>query len=286
MKHFEFEYQTSDGLRLFAQGWQPETKTKGVVSLVHGLGEHSGRYTHVANTLTRAGYALVGFDLRGHGKSHGQRGHTPSYKVLMDDITNLLNEVLIRFPGRPCFLYGHSMGGNLVLNYVLRHQPYLAGVIATSPDLGLSFKPASWKVAMGHIMNNLCPNLSITTGLDIKALSQIPEVVRNYKNDSFTHNRISPRLFVSIRHAAGWAIQNSNQFKLPLLLMHGGNDRLTSATASRQFAVNVSGDCTFMLWDGLYHEIHNEPRQDEVFNSLIAWLQSPHRRRRTSMFLI
>jgi len=274
MKHFEFEWQTADGLQLFAQGWQPEAAIQGVVCLVHGLGEHSGRYAQVAAALSQAGYALLAFDLRGHGKSQGQRGHTPSYEALMDDIAHLLEEARKRFPDQPCFLYGFSMGGNLVLNYALRHRPQLAGVIATSPWLRLAFEPPAWKVTLAKIMNNLWPAFSTLTGLDINAVSHDPEVVQNYNNDPLTHGRISVRLFVSISQAAQSALQHAAQFPLPLLLMHGSADRIASAEASRQFADCVPGDCTFKLWQGLYHEIHNEPEQQEVLDSIITWLQA------------
>ena len=122
MQHIEFTQQTPDGVQFYFQGWQPETPPKAVVCLVHGLGEHSGRYAHVAAALNDAGYALLGFDLRGHGKSGGPRGHTPSYDTLMDDIGRLLAEAAQRYPGQPQFLYGHSLGGNLVLNYALRRK--------------------------------------------------------------------------------------------------------------------------------------------------------------------
>ena len=274
MKHFEFEWQTADGLQLFAQGWQPQAEIQAVVCLVHGLGEHSGRYAHVAATLTQASYALLAFDLRGHGKSQGQRGHAPSYEALVDDIAHLLEEATKRFSNQPCFLYGFSMGGNLVLNYALRRRPQLAGVIATSPWLRLAFEPPAWKLTLGKVMNNLWPSFSMATGLDINASSHDPEIVQSYNNDPLTHNRISIRMFVNISQAAQWALQHAAQFPLPLLLMHGGADRLTSVEASRQFADHVPGDCTFKLWEGLYHEIHNEPEQQEVFNFTIAWLQA------------
>jgi len=120
MKHTEFEFKTFDGLSLFGQSWQPEDRTRAVVCLIHGLGEHSGRYVHVADSLSQAGYTLISFDLRGHGKSEGLRGHTPSYEALMQDISFLLEAANKKFPQLPFFLYGYSLGGNLVLNYVLR----------------------------------------------------------------------------------------------------------------------------------------------------------------------
>ena len=274
MKHFEFEWQTADRLRLFAQGWQPQTRIQGVVCLVHGLGDHSGWYTHVATALTRAGYVFLCYDLRGHGRSQGKRGHTPSYEALMDDISHLLEEATRRYPNQPRFLYGNSMGGNLVLNYVLRLRPQLAGVICTSPLLRLVFEPPTWEVTLARITNKVWPALSLSSGEDTKALSRDPEVVLAYETDPLIHDRISVRWFVGMNQAAKWALQHADQFPIPLLLMHGGADRTTSADASRQFANHVPGDCTYKLWEGFYHDIVSEPERQQVFDYLIAWLQA------------
>lgn len=133
MKHSTFDLKSLDGI-FYAQLWEPESEPRAVVCLAHGYGEHSGRYAHVAAQMNEAGYAFLAFDLRGHGKSHGQRGHTPSYEHLLNDLALLFAEGARRFPAprKPLFIYGHSMGGNLVLNYALRRQPEIAGVIATS----------------------------------------------------------------------------------------------------------------------------------------------------------
>ena len=132
MKHIEFKLETADNLELFARKWLPDSEALAVICLIHGKGEHSGRYLNAASTLTDAGYILLTFDLRGHGKSQGRRGFSPSYEALMDDISLLLNEAVNRFPNLPHFLYGHSLGGNLVLNYALRRKCRLSGVIASS----------------------------------------------------------------------------------------------------------------------------------------------------------
>jgi alpha-beta hydrolase superfamily lysophospholipase len=153
MKHTEFKLKTFDGLSLFAQNWQPEDRTRAVVCLVHGIGEYSGRYVHVADRLTQAGYAIFTFDLRGHGKSEGLRGHIPSYEAIMQDISFLLETANKKYPQLPVFLCGHSLGGNLVLNYVLRRQPHLKGVIATAPWLHLAFEPPASKIALGKMTN-------------------------------------------------------------------------------------------------------------------------------------
>ncbi len=272
MQHFQFEWQTKDGLRLYAQGWQPETEPTATVCLVHGLGEHSGRYAHLAAFLNQTGYALLTFDLRGHGKSEGQRGHTPSYEALLDDISHLLEEAAERYPDRPRFLYGHSLGGNLVINHSLRRRPQLTGVIATGPLLRPGFEPPAWKLTLGKIMYSLWPTLSMANELDRQGLSRDPEVVRAYNNDPLVHGRISARLAMDVLQAGLWALEQATKFPLPLLLMHGDADRLTSAQASRAFAAQAGDVCTLRIWDGFYHEIHNEPEQEQVFEYLLEWL--------------
>jgi acylglycerol lipase len=272
MQHFEFEWQTEDGLRLYAQGWQPETEPKGVVCLVHGLGEHSGRYAHLAAFLNQAGYALLTFDLRGHGKSQGQRGHAPSYEALLDDIAHLLEEAAERYPDRPRFLYGHSLGGNLVIEYALRRRPQLAGVIATGPLLRTAFEPPAWKVTLAKIMRSLWPTLSLSNELDRQGLSRDPEVVRAYNEDPLVHDRLSARLGMDMLQSGLWSLEHAAEFPLPLLLMHGGADRLCSVQASREFAAQAGDFCTLKIWDGFYHEIHNEPEQGQVFEYLLEWL--------------
>ena len=272
MKSTEFKFNTFDGLELFGQSWQPEKPPKAVVCLVHGLGEHIGRYAHVADRLTKAGYIILAFDLRGHGKSPGPRGHSPSYEAFMWDISTLLEISNKKFPQLPSFLYGHSLGGNLVLNYVLRRQSHLKGVIATAPWLCLAFKPSAFKIALGKMINYFWPSFSQKNGLDTKALSRNLEAVRFYESDPLVHDHISALMFISTHQAGQWALKHASEFSLPLLLMHGGADKIISVEAGREFAGKIKENCTLKIWDGLYHEIHNEPEKEEVFKFLINWL--------------
>jgi len=272
MKHTEFKFKTFDGLQLFGQSWQPEDRPRAVVCLVHGLGEHSGRYARVADSLTEAGYTLISFDLRGHGQSEGLRGHTPSYEALMQDISSLLEAANKKFPQLPFFLYGYSLGGNLVLNYVLRRQPKLKGVIVTGPWLRLAFEPPRFRIILAQITNYIWPSFSQKSGVDTKAISRDTEVVYDCENDPLGHDRISARMFISTYQAGQWALEHASEFSLPLLLMHGGADKIISVEAGREFAGKIKENCTLKIWDGLYHEIHNEPEKEEVFKFLIDWL--------------
>ncbi len=267
--------QSPDNHTFYFQGWEPDASPRAVVCLVHGLGEHTGRYAHVAATLNDAGYALLGFDLRGHGKSGGPRGHTPTYDALMDDIGRLLDEAAARYPGLPRFLYGHSLGGNLVLNYALRRKPTIAGVVATSPGLRVTNPLPPLQVALAKIMNRLYPGVQMANGLALDGLARDPEVIRAYTSDPLVHDRISVRLATGMLDAGEWAIAHAPEFTLPLLLVHGTKDALTSAKASEEFAAKAPGDkCTLKLWEGFYHETHNEPEKAEVLAYMVNWLNA------------
>jgi acylglycerol lipase len=276
VQHQELGWQAVDGLPLFAQEWQPKAESQAVVCLVHGLGEHSGRYAHLAAALAPAGYALLAFDLRGHGRSGGPHGHASTYEVLLDDIALLLGQAAQRFPAQPRFLYGHSLGGNLALVYTLRRQPQLAGVISTSPLLLPAFDPPAWKVALGRVLYHLWPALALSNEVNPRHLARDPAVARAYMDDPLVHDRVSARLAMDMLRAGRWALEHATQFprRLPLLLAHGSADRITSALASHQFAGRVPGDCTLKLWDDLCHETHNEPEQEAVFGFLLAWLRA------------
>jgi alpha-beta hydrolase superfamily lysophospholipase len=262
-----------DGLKLYMGSWRPEDAVAGVVCLVHGIGEHCGRYQHLAKFLNQAGYELLSIDIRGHGLSQGQRGHTPDVDALMDDIDLLIAEAQRTNPEKPIFLYGHSLGGNLVLNFALHRSPEITGVIATGPSLRLAFTPPAIKVSLGNIMDKIFPTYSQATGLNTQALSHNPEVVEAYKEDPLVHDRVSARLFCCIIETGEWALENAARFPLPVLLMHGGEDMLTSPDATRQFAEKAGEKSTLKIWDGLYHEIHNESKNQEIFAFLVDWMK-------------
>lgn len=272
MKHFEFNWTTKDDLTLFAQGWDPDIDPLGVVCLVHGLGEHSGRYAHLGEVLTTSGYALMAFDLRGHGKSQGKRGHSPSNEAYMDDITHLLAEAAQRYSNLPSFLYGHSLGGILVLYYALHRRPNLTGVIASAPGLRTVLETQKLKIFFARVMGTFLPGLSMPSGLDPATISSDPSVVQDYINDPLVHDRATLGFAKNTLQAIGWTFEHASEFPLPLLLMHGTGDKIAFPEGSQEFAKLVPGDCTIKLWDGLSHEIHNEPEKGEVIAYLLEWL--------------
>lgn len=272
--HQDALLQTSDGLSLYTQTWSPAEKAKGVVCVVHGLGEHSGRYAHVAHFLAGRGYILTAFDLRGHGRSPGKRGHSPTYEVLLDDIAQFLNQTRAGHPHLPLFLYGHSLGGNLVINFILKRNTPLLGAVSTSPWLRTAFEPPAWKLKLSDLLYQWWPGLALSTGLEQAALSHDEEVVRSYANDPLVHDRLTVRLATDALRNGEWAIAHAAELSIPLLLMHGSDDRLTSMPASREFAERAGDLCELRIWDGLYHELHNEFQKSDVMQMITNWLDA------------
>lgn len=274
MRHFEYAFNSEDGLQLFGQGWRPDQEAKGLVCLVHGLGEHGGRYSHVGKVLADAGYVLATFDLRGHGKSGGKRGHSPSYEAFMDDIEILLKENIIRFPEIPIFLYGHSLGALLILNFVVRRKTKLNGLIITGPALRNELENQRGKVAMINILHRVFPALTMPTGLDVNKLSQDREVVEAYVNDPLVHNKATMIMAKYSLQSIDWIFDHATKIQEPILIMQGSKDKICFPSGTRDFVNKLSGDVTVKFWDGLYHEIHNEPGGDEVLRFMINWLNA------------
>ena len=274
MKTFETEWMDAQGLRFHAQGWEPDGSPRAAVALVHGLGEHMGRYAHVGEVFTRAGYAVMGFDLRGHGRSGGPRGHTPSAEAYMQDIDRLLQHVRARYPGRPLFLYGHSLGSILVVHYVLRRKPDLAGVIASGLALHSDLEQQPLKMTMAKVLGSLAPRLTVANGLDAAGLSHDPQVAQAYRSDPLVHDRISlgfGRVMLGVNR---WTLEHAAEFPLPLLLVHGGADPIAFPSSSREVAAALGERATLLIWDGMYHETHNEPEKDKVLQATIEWMQA------------
>ncbi len=270
----EKNLKTDDGLNLMVCIDQI-LDAKAVVIIIHGMGEHAGRYTGLRERLNSSGYSVMAFDHRGHGRSSGKRGHAPSYEHLMRDIEIMINESVQLFPGLPIFLFSQSMGANLSLNYTIRKKDSrVRGVIASSPYLRLAFNPPKWKITLGKMASRIYPGLSQSTGLEIKAISRIKEVVEKYKNDPLVHDKITASFFVNVNEAGEYAIQNAHEIKIPVLVLHGEADRLTSAEASREL-VERSGDHVKGIFfrDG-YHELHNDIDSDSAYVEMISWIKS------------
>jgi alpha-beta hydrolase superfamily lysophospholipase len=225
--------------------------------------------------LTAAGYALAGWDLRGHGRSGGVRGHAPSLDAYMQDIRHFVEFMAQRYPGIPHFLYGHSLGGLLTLTYTIQHGAGLQGVMVTSPGLRTALQEQKVKVALVRLLGSLLPTMTAHSGLDPLKISRDPDVVQAYLNDPLVHARTSLAFGKAGLQAIDLCFTRADEFPVPLLIMHGTGDEIAFSGGSEDFAGLVreaDGDVTLKIWEGLYHELHNEPEKAEVFRTMIEWL--------------
>jgi len=275
MKTFETTWTANDGAITYVRGWEPDNAPKAAIGFVHGLGEHIGRFEHVAKALTDAGYVMVGFDLRGHGRTSGTRGHVPSLDAAMQDVRRLLQLLAEKYPNLPQFLYGHSLGGLFTLTYAIQYGSNLKGVIVSDAGLRSPLLDQKAKVLMAKVLGSFLPAMTIPTALDPATISRDPEVVQKYIDDPLVHDKTSLGLAKASMTAIDLCFAHAKEFAPPLLMMHGKADKLTYASGSEEFtklASEMNKDVTLKLWDGLYHEIHNEPEKADVFRFMIEWL--------------
>ena len=275
MEMIEWKWNTNDGLEMYSKAWVPSIKAKGIVCLVHGVGEHIGRYQPDGEALVKGGYILAGFDQRGFGKSGGRRGHTPSLETYFDDIDLFLAEINTRYPNQPRFLYGHSMGGVLVLGYTPIRHPSVVGVIATGSSLKTALEEQKLKVFLAKLMGKVLPTFTLKSGLNFKMLSRDPQVADDYTNDPLNHFLVTAAWGKTMLKAIDLVFKNAHNFPLPLLLMHGTKDEIAYPRSSQMFAELAPKDkVTLKLWEGFKHELHTDPEKEEVFKVMINWLDN------------
>lgn len=268
----DFNIKLGNGQILNGIVESPGEHTKAVVILVHGLGEHIRRYSHWAELFKKEGIGFLGVDLPGHGRSPGRRGSIRSYSLTDEMLDILLKSCNQTFPGCPVYIYGHSLGGGIVLDYLLRRKPKVRGAIVTSPWLRLSFEPPKSKIVMASILKHIIPGLIQPSGLNVNHISHDTGVVEKYKNDPLVHGKISVSLFDAAMRAADYSLIHASELKTPTLLIHGSDDLITSPGGSREFA-GKTGMVELKIWDGGYHELHNEPFKEEVFKYIINWIK-------------
>lgn len=269
----DFNIKLSNGLVMRGFIKSPGDDIRAVIILIHGLGEHVERYREWSELFSGRRIGFAGVDLPGHGASDGRKGHIRSYDLTDEIISILLNESRKTFPGIPQFLYGQSLGGGIVLEHLLRKNPKVKGAIVTSPWLKLAFEPSRFKVMLAKILGRIIPGLIQSSGLVIEHLSHDINVVEKYRNDPLAHGKISLSLFNSAIRAARNALGNASELKLPLLLLHGSDDLICSPEGSKEFASKTKM-ANLRIWEGGYHELHNEYFKDEVFNYIINWINT------------
>ncbi|KRP08434.1 MAG: hypothetical protein ABR95_03060 [Sphingobacteriales bacterium BACL12 MAG-120813-bin55] len=270
MKHTAY-YLNWKGHNLHVQEWMPADHPKAHIALIHGQSDHSGRYAHVATFFTERQMAVSAIDLVGHGKSQGKRGHVAAFTDYLDQADLLLNDVLTKTPECPVFLYGHSMGGLITLAHSINRSGKVRGYIATSPWLRLAFDPPAWRIQLGKLVAKVFPALSQPVELDAGLLAHPPEVARAYTADPLVHGKITPAAFLAIVDKGEQLLQHQGALQLPMLVVHGSGDKITDHSASALFCENHS-NVDYVELTGLYHEMHNETEQDELFHIIDNWI--------------
>jgi alpha-beta hydrolase superfamily lysophospholipase len=274
LRHEEHAFTAADGVRLYAQRWLPEATPRGHVAIVHGYAEHSGRYAHVGAALAARGYAVHALDLRGHGRSDGDRAIVRSFAEFLGDVRAFLSDVRRRADGSPLFLLGHSMGGAIVTLELAVDHPALAGALLSGAVLPSAGPPRVVTAIVG-LVGRLLPRLPLVK-LDAAHVSRDPDVVARYVDDPLVfHGRVRAGLIAAMGRAIRRIERDARSIALPVLIMHGADDKLASPEGSRLLYDRISSqDKTLTVYEGLHHEILNEPEQDRVIADIAAWLDA------------
>ena len=272
--HQETFVEASDGVRLYAQWWKPSGPPKAVVCLVHGGSEHSGRYAHVANALTRSGYLVGAIDLRGHGRSPGGRVFVQVFGEYLTDVRSLLSQAAKEAPGRPVFLLAHSLGGLIATLFVISELPSVAGLVLSGPLLELGSGISRTGRTLALIVGWLFPCFPIGNALDTTAISRDPHVVSAYATDPLVHHGAIPaRTGAEVIKAVAEMDTRMEEVRAPLLIFHGTHDRLARVEGSNRLYERASStDKTLRLCQGLFHEVFNEPERETLLGELVKWL--------------
>jgi acylglycerol lipase len=260
------------GLSIFWQCWLPQGRPRVVLVLAHGLSEHSTRYAHVAARLVSEGIAVYGLDHRGHGRSEGSRALIDRMDHAVADLDQLVSIARERQAGLPLFLLGHSMGGCVALSYSLVHQDRLDGLLLSGPVAALEAAPALAR-GIASLLSRVSPRLGVLQ-LDASLVSRDPDVVRDYEEDPLNyHGKVPARTVTELAGAVDSFEQEVPRLTLPILLMHGTEDGLAPIAGSEMVErVAGSDDKRLIRYEGLYHEILNEPEQDRVMDDMVAWI--------------
>lgn len=274
MEQHQYNWITADGVKLFAQSWLPAHQPKAVICYVHGFKDHSSRFEKWAARFTQHQYGVLAFDLRGHGRSEGRRGCAPSFSNFLADTSLLIQKCHALFPGIPVILYGHSFGGNIVANYLTTHEPMPLAAVIASPWFTLRNKPNDLQLMMAKIARYVLPWLTVASDLNAEGLSRDESVARAYLLDPLVHNAIQPRLFFEIEENGKKASRSIYKINIPILVMHGTADPITSFKVTAEFVRNAGYHTTFREWPGAFHELHNETNETEVFAFVHQWLNS------------
>jgi len=268
--------ESADDLRLYWRRYSPKGEVRAVLLFVHGLAEHSGRYVHVMNFFAERGFDCWAVDYRCHGKSPGLRVHISHFDEFLADIETARRLVRAEQPDPPFYLIGHSQGGLLVLRNTLDQPEGLDGIIVSSPFLGLhpDAAPSAPLQVVANIVSTFLPKQMFSKVADPSFLSRDPRVAESYLADPLVSSTVSARWFIQVQAAQADTRARAARLSVPALVMQSGDDRLADPAATRTWAADAPAELVeYVEWDGFYHEMFNEPEQEQVFERMIQWLE-------------
>ena len=281
MRHQEGTFKGIRDASIYYQCWLPEGESRAALLIVHGLAEHSGRYMNVANHFVPLGYAVYGVDHVGHGKSSGTRVYVERFEDYTETLKIYFDMVCRWQPDKPIFLVGHSMGGLIGADYLLSHQAELTGAVLSGPAVKVHDTVSPAAIFVGKVISVLMPKLGLI-GLEAEGVSRDPAVVQAYVTDPLVcRGKVTARLSAELVKAIQLVTAEATKITLPILIVQGGADKLVDPKGAQMLYDAVSSaDKTIKIYDGLYHEVFNEPEHDQVLGDIKGWLET-HLSRRT-----
>ena len=272
MRHSDGRFTGSGGRSIYFQCWAPEVTPVAVLLVAHGAGEHSARYRSLAQFFTGHNFVVAALDHNGHGYSEGVPGHVDSFADYLDDLSVFHRQISAQFTGVPMILLGHSMGGLIACNYLLGHQAEFAGAVLSGPAIKTDLQPGFIQMTLLRLLALLVPRLGMLK-LDAAGVSRDPAVVKDYIADPLVyHGKMSARMLRELFAGMDAVQAGASGITLPMLILHGGEDAMTSPEGSR-FLQDHSGssDKTLIIYPQLYHEIFNEPERAQVLDDVLSW---------------
>ena len=277
----EMLFEFCSGPRLYVRSWQPGPSSRASVVIVHGIAEHGGRYTHVADVLADHGYTVSVYDLRGHGRSEGEKVYVSSFDEYLEDLARVLDRVRLSNPVESLFVFGHSMGGTIAALATIRRTCTVGGLILSAPAIGLGDDVPPWMVGVSQFLGRVVPRLPLMA-VPFGGLCRDPEVVARHAADPLVYRErlgARPGAELAPRGELARAMQEvqrrMGEITLPVMILHGGDDHLVSPDGSRDLYAGVgSSDKTLKVYDGLYHEVCNEPERGRTLADMVGWLDA------------
>jgi alpha-beta hydrolase superfamily lysophospholipase len=273
MGHIQGKFGGAGGLDLFYQAWLPQDAPRAVLAIVHGAGDHSGRFDRLVMPLAQDGFAAYSFDLRGYGRSPGRRGHINRWQEYREDLRCFLQLVVQQQSGVPVFLMGYSLGAGIVLDYILREPEGLRGAILSAAPIEPAGIASRAQIAAAHLLSKIYPTFTFQLNNDINGVSRDPTVLEALRTDPLHHNQATARWGTEVMAGAAWVRARAAQIRLPVLFLHGGEDPFNLARGVQNYYDNITfANKTLIVYPGSRHEVHNDLDHAQVAADVANWM--------------